>query len=79
MAATQIAPVPAHELYAEPHGLPKLRSNYGKYVNSASVGWMRPTAVDTPVDEIRKRFEEDGYVLIKGVIPRESVLEMREQ
>jgi hypothetical protein len=72
-------PVPAHELYIEPNELPKLRSNYGKYVDADSVGWMRPTPIDTPMEEIRQRFEDDGYVWMKNVIPREDVLDMREQ
>src|SRR5690606_14674139 len=29
-------------------------------------------------DEIRKRFREDGYVYVKGLLPKEEVLDMRE-
>ena len=43
------------------------------------VGWLRETSVDTPVGEMRARFDEDGYVFIKGLIPREDVLDMREK
>ncbi|KAF2496228.1 hypothetical protein BU16DRAFT_581617 [Lophium mytilinum] len=75
---TQSNPIPAHELHIEPNELPKLRSNYGKYIESDSVGWMRSTPIDTPMEEIRRRFEEDGYVWMKDVIPREDVLDMRE-
>lgn len=59
--------------------LPKLRSNQGHYVASSSTGWMRPTPSDTPIDEMRKRFRDEGYVWIKNVIPREVVYDMREQ
>ena len=59
--------------------LPKLRWNHGNYIASSSTGWMQPTSVDTPVEEIRKRFREEGYVWIKNVIPRETVYDMREQ
>ncbi|OCK80634.1 hypothetical protein K432DRAFT_297285 [Lepidopterella palustris CBS 459.81] len=75
---TQSAPLPAHEIYIEPKQLPKLRSNYGSYVDSNTVGWMLPTPADTPIKEIRKRFENDGFVWMKGVIPRGDVLDMRE-
>ncbi|KAL9628453.1 MAG: hypothetical protein Q9204_005875 [Flavoplaca sp. TL-2023a] len=39
---------------------------------------MQPTSVDTPVEEIRNRFRDEGYVWIKNVIPRETVYDMRE-
>ncbi|KAF7189955.1 1-deoxypentalenic acid 11-beta-hydroxylase [Pseudocercospora fuligena] len=78
MATTQAAPVPAHELIYEPNHLPKLRSNYGDYLDKDTVGWMRETPIDTPLPEMRKRFDEDGYIFVKNVMPREDVLDMRE-
>lgn len=78
-ATTQHAPVPAHELLVyEPNHLPKLRSNYGNYLDNNSVGWMRETPIDTPLEEMRRRFEEEGYIFVKGVMPREDVLDMRQ-
>lgn len=77
-AATQSAPVPAHELVYEPQQLPRLRSNYGAQLDPDSVGWMQETPVDTPLEEMRRRFNEDGYIFVKGVMPREDVLDMRE-
>jgi phytanoyl-CoA hydroxylase len=76
--AVQTAPVPAHELFYEPQQLPKLRSNYGSYLDSDSVAWMQETPIDTPLEEMRRRFASDGYVFVKGVMPREDVLDMRE-
>ena len=58
---------------------PPVRSNEGDYIASNSVGRLEPTAIDTPLDEIRRRFNETGYVWVKDVIPREDVLAMREQ
>lgn len=79
MAATvQSAPVPAHELVYEPAQLPKLRSNYGRYLDNDTVGWMRTTPVNTPLEEMRRRFDEDGYIFCKNVMPRADVLGMRE-
>lgn len=77
-AATQAAPVPAHELSYTPGELPKLRSNYGNYLDNETVGWMKETPIDTPLEEMRRRFEEDGYVWVKNVMPREDVLDMRQ-
>lgn len=77
-AATQSAPLAAHELVYEPQQLPKLRSNYGEYLDQNSVGWMKETPIDTQLDEMRKRFQEDGYIFVKGVMPREDVLDVRQ-
>ncbi|KAK3071361.1 hypothetical protein LTR53_008766 [Teratosphaeriaceae sp. CCFEE 6253] len=78
MAATQSAPVPAHELSYEPQQLPKLRSNYGEYLDPSSVGWLKETRADTPLDEMRARYDADGYLFVKGLIPREDVLDVRQ-
>ncbi|KAJ5246882.1 hypothetical protein N7468_001865 [Penicillium chermesinum] len=38
---------------------------------------LRPSDPSLPMEELRKRFDEDGYLFLKGVIPREDVLEAR--
>ena len=43
------------------------------------IGFVRPTTLDTPMEEIRRRYREDGHVLVKGVLPREDVLKAREK
>src|ERR1700761_2450827 len=77
-AATQSAPVPAHQLVPEQLQTPKLRSNYGQYLDTETVGWMKETPIDTPLEEMRRRFNEDGYIFVKNLMPREDVLDMRE-
>ena len=71
----------SHGLSFEPisQEVPRIRSNEGDYVEQNSLGWMRPTQSDTTLDEMWRRFEDDGYLLIKGLIPRQDVLDMREQ
>ncbi|KAL8997802.1 MAG: hypothetical protein Q9188_006241 [Gyalolechia gomerana] len=61
------------------HFLPNLRSNRGDYVDQSATGWMRSTQPDTPVEGMRKRFKEDGYIWVKKVIPRDDVYDMRER
>ena len=78
MTETQRPPQPAHELSFEPKQLPKLRSNYGNYVDSNTVSWLRATPLSTPLEEMRKRYEEDGYLWVKHLLPREDVYDMRE-
>lgn len=43
------------------------------------IGVVQPTTLDTPIEEIRRRYREDGHVLVKGVLPREDVLKAREK
>jgi hypothetical protein len=71
----------SHELSFEPISLPvpRIRSNEGEYVEQKSLGWMRPTSANETLQEMWRRFEDDGYLLIKGLIPRKDVLDMREQ
>ncbi len=40
---------------------------------------MNPTPLGTPVTEMQARYNRDGYIWIKNLIPREDVLDMREQ
>ncbi|KAF2171126.1 hypothetical protein M409DRAFT_19097 [Zasmidium cellare ATCC 36951] len=75
--AVQATPTPAHELIYRPGELPKLRSNYGRHLDQDTVGWMRETPIDTPLPEMRRRFEEEGYIFVKNLLPRSDVLDMR--
>lgn len=77
--AVQQLSIPAHELVYERQQLPKLRSNHGPCVDASSVGWMQETSIDTPLEEMQRRFNTDGYVFIKHLIPRETVLDSREE
>lgn len=54
-----------------------LQANQGR-VPRPQLGWLRPTSADTPIEEMRRRLDEDGYLHVKGLIPRSDVLEMRE-
>ena len=42
-----------------------------------SMGLLRPTTLDTPIEEIQRRYKEDGYVFVKGLVPREDILTAR--
>jgi hypothetical protein len=73
MAVDILNPQPAQSL---PQYLP---ANDNTKIPKAQLGWLRPTSRATPISEMKARLEEDGYVFVKGVIPREDVLKMREQ
>ncbi|KIX03554.1 uncharacterized protein Z518_07107 [Rhinocladiella mackenziei CBS 650.93] len=40
---------------------------------------LRSTTLDTPIEEARRRYEEDGYLFVKGLLPRADVLKAREE
>jgi len=78
-ADAQRPPIPAHELGRSTAELPILRSNRGEHVASAATGWMLTTSRDARIAEMRARYERDGYIWVKNIIPRSDVLDMREQ
>jgi phytanoyl-CoA hydroxylase len=43
------------------------------------IGLMRPTPLDTPDEEMQRRYKEDGYLFVKGVVPREDILKVRQK
>lgn len=43
------------------------------------ISFIEPATLDTPIEEIRRRYRENGHVLVKGVLPREDVLKAREK
>ncbi|KAJ1301017.1 hypothetical protein OPQ81_003440 [Rhizoctonia solani] len=55
----------------------RLRSNLGP-MNPEFLAWLRPTdPKTTSMDEMRQRFIEDGYIWVKGLVPREEILNFR--
>lgn len=53
------------------------------YVNDGrlqpdQVKHLRPSYPDEPIDVLRQRWTKDGYLLLRGLLPREDVLRARE-
>ncbi|KAG8167246.1 hypothetical protein KVR01_002935 [Diaporthe batatas] len=44
----------------------------------SEVALMRVSRTDEPLDVLRERYQADGYVFLKGLIPRGDVLKARE-
>ena len=78
-ADIQTAPPTAPNMTFFPTQTPVLRSNQGSEVGAASKGWMLPTSLSIPMSEMRARYNRDGYIWIKKLIPRGDVLDLREQ
>ncbi|ETN46920.1 uncharacterized protein HMPREF1541_01109 [Cyphellophora europaea CBS 101466] len=47
-------------------------------LDPSQIGYLRPTTLDIPISEVRRRFDQDGYVFLKGLLPRADVLAARE-
>jgi phytanoyl-CoA hydroxylase len=62
----------------EPWTGPQLYVNDGP-LELDQVGSLKITTLDTPMEEIRRRYSEDGYVFLKQLLLREDVLKAREQ
>lgn len=43
------------------------------------VGELKQSSPNMPLEDIRQRYDEDGYVFLKGLLPREDVLKAREE
>lgn len=56
----------------------KLAVNDGP-LQSEDVAYLRPSDPNMPIDELRKRYDEDGYLFLKQLLPREDVLKARER
>ena len=48
-------------------------------INNSDIRWATRTPRETPISEMRERFRNDGYLLVKGLLPREDVLETRKK
>ncbi|KAJ5714076.1 uncharacterized protein N7483_011257 [Penicillium malachiteum] len=46
-------------------------------LNSDNAVLLRPSDPSLPLEELRKRYDNDGYLFLKQIIPREDVLEAR--
>ncbi|RHZ60228.1 uncharacterized protein CDV56_108250 [Aspergillus thermomutatus] len=48
-------------------------------LTSENAALLRPSDPDLPMDELRHRYDQDGYLFLKHLLPREDVLEARRQ
>ena len=45
----------------------------------SQLGSLKPSSPNLPITELRQRFEEDGYLFVKGLIPKAVVHKAREE
>ncbi|KAK5806266.1 hypothetical protein VI817_000524 [Penicillium citrinum] len=46
-------------------------------LNAENAALLRPSDPSLPLEELRKRYEADGYLFLKQILPRDDVLEAR--
>ena len=49
----------------------------GKILSADRLGWLAPTAPGIGMDAIRRRYQDDGYVWLKGLLSRAEVIDFR--
>ncbi|KYG41027.1 hypothetical protein M433DRAFT_8282 [Acidomyces richmondensis BFW] len=57
---------------------PELYVNDGK-LEQWQIGSLRQSTLNLPLEELRQRFEEDGYLFVKGLLPRDDVIKTRKR
>jgi hypothetical protein len=55
-----------------------LKSSAGT-IESSCLAQLKPTTLKTPLEEMRARYDKDGYLFVKGVLLPEDVIEARRQ
>ena len=48
-------------------------------INHNQIARLQAISKDTPLSEMRSRFDSDGYLFVKNLLPRENVLKVRQQ
>lgn len=77
---SMVAPVQARTAHDKRDVIPKsLKNLTGDVLDEPAIGWLRETPLTTPIEEMRKRYIEDGYVFLKKLIPRDDVLDVRKE
>ncbi|EJC67129.1 protein involved in biosynthesis of mitomycin antibiotics/polyketide fumonisin [Rhizobium leguminosarum bv. viciae WSM1455] len=49
----------------------------GRTLPAERIGWLVPTDPGIGIDAIRRRYQDDGYVWLKGLLPRADVIDFR--
>jgi phytanoyl-CoA hydroxylase len=79
MAAAVASPTPLVLGGSLKDHLPEGLGQNGGRISTDHIGLLRPTPASLPMEEMRQRLEQDGYLFVKGLIPREDVLDEREK
>jgi len=48
-------------------------------LGASQVARLEPCKLTLPLDELRRRYKENGYLYVKGLLPRKDVFKVREE
>jgi phytanoyl-CoA hydroxylase len=75
-----VSPVHLRTEHLKQEVLPKCLKNLtGNALDESDIGWLKETPVTMSIDAMKERYLEDGYVFLKSLIPRDDVLDVREE
>ena len=57
-----------------PHAIKGIK---GGTLRDDQLGRLHPIPKDTPIEEMRRRLDTDGYLFVKNLIPRADVYKVR--
>lgn len=52
-------------------------NGYTLDMTSERLGWLEPTGADLPVEELREKFRQNGYLWLKGFFDRDIILDFQ--
>ena len=58
---------------------PLISNGYELSSEPNRLGWLSPSSPDEPIDLLREQYTEQGYLWLKGLIPRDDVLAFRQR
>ncbi|KAJ5132633.1 hypothetical protein N7448_006791 [Penicillium atrosanguineum] len=77
-AAADVVPISPGLYGSLKDHLPEGLGQNGGSISPDHIDLLRPTPSSLPMEEMRERIKQDGYLFVKGLIPREDVLDARE-
>jgi ectoine hydroxylase-related dioxygenase (phytanoyl-CoA dioxygenase family) len=59
--------------------IPLVSNGFTLETDPARLGWLTPSDPATPVAELRRQYQVQGYLWLKGILEREEVLKFRQR
>jgi len=54
---------------------PLVSNGYSLEMIPERLGWLEPTGADLPVEQLREKFRQNGYLWLKGFFDRDVILD----
>src|SRR5574340_1471665 len=54
---------------------PLVSNSYSLEMTPARLGWLEPTHVELPLEQLRVKYRQNGYLWLKGFFDRDVILD----